>query len=110
MTHAPLPSPSSTARRLAARDREFRRLRILSLASAGRRYAAIGRQGAIARARLLAKLNALAEPIKRRRALYGDAPQGEAGQPTAETALDAADGPDFVDDPAAPSSAGLDIA
>ena len=62
MTHAPLPSPSSTARRLAARDREFRRLRILAMVQAGWSY------------------------------------------------LDATDSFDFVDDPAAPSSAGLDVA
>jgi hypothetical protein len=166
VTRAPLPSPSATARRLAARDREFRRLRILAMAPAGWSYAAIGREEAIsrervrqivaqafeagenetklvharapiarlepalrlaarcvtdgdlaaidrllrvldrldryaaidgadpaydenARERLLTKLNAMAENIKRHRELHGDAPPGEDDSPIAEAALDA---------------------
>ena len=166
MTHAPLPSPSSTARRLAARDREFRRLRILAMVQAGWSYAAIGREEAISRERvrqivaqafeagesetklvharvqiarlepalrlaarsvadgdlaaidrllrvldrldrysaidgaeaaydeggrerLLAKLNSMAENIKRHREIHGDGPPGEDDSPIAEAALDA---------------------
>ena len=62
MTEAPLRSPSAAGRRRAAREREFRRLRILAMVQAGWSY------------------------------------------------LDATDSFDFVDDPAAPSSAGLDVA
>jgi hypothetical protein len=42
-----------------------------------------------ARERLLAKLNAMAENIKRRRELHGEAPPGEDDSPIAEPALDA---------------------
>ena len=52
----------------------------------------------------------MAENVMRRQELRGDAAPGAADSTIAETALDATDGPDFVDDPAAPSSAGLDIA
>ena len=52
MTQAPLPCPSATARRRAARDREFRRIRILAMAPAGWSYAAIGREEAISRERV----------------------------------------------------------
>jgi hypothetical protein len=166
VTHAPLPTPSATARRLAARDREFRRIRILAMLQAGWSYAAIGREEAISRERvrqivaqaleagdsetklvharvqiarlepalrlaarsvadgelaaidrllrvldrldryaavdgaeaaydeggrerLLAKLNAMAENIKRHRELHGDAPPDEDDSPIAEAALDA---------------------
>ena len=58
-----------------------------------------------ARERLLAKLNAMAENIKRRRELHGEAAPGETDSTEAEAALDATHSPDFVDDPAAPSSA-----
>jgi hypothetical protein len=51
MTDASLPSPSSTGRRRAAREREYRRLRILAMAPAGWSYAAIGREAAISRER-----------------------------------------------------------
>ena len=51
MTDASLPSPSSTGRRRAAREREYRRLRILAMAPAGWSYAAIGREEAISRER-----------------------------------------------------------
>jgi len=51
MTVASLPSPSSTGRRSAAREREYRRLRILAMAPAGRSAAAIGREAATARER-----------------------------------------------------------
>ena len=67
-------SPSSTGRRRAARGREYRQLRILAMAPAGWSYAAIGREAAIARERLLAKLNAMAETIQRRRERHGEAP------------------------------------
>jgi hypothetical protein len=46
MTDASLP-PSSTGRRRAAREREYRRLRILAMAPAGSSYAAIGSEAAI---------------------------------------------------------------
>jgi hypothetical protein len=91
-------------------DREFRRSRILAMASAGWRHAAIGREGAIARERLLTKLNAMAETVKRRRELHGAAPPGEDDSPIAQAALAGTESHDFIDDPAAPSSAGLDIA
>ncbi len=52
MNEASLPSPSSTDRRRAARDREFRRIRILAMAPAGWSYAAIGREEAISRERV----------------------------------------------------------
>ena len=166
MTEASLPSPSSTARRPAAKDREFRRIRILAMVQAGWSYAAIGREEAISRERvrqivaqaleagdsetklvharvqiarlepalrlaarsvadgelaaidrllrvldrldryaavdgaeaaydeggrerLLAKLNAMAENIKRHRELHGDAPPDDDDSPIAEAALDA---------------------
>ena len=50
MTDASLP-PSSTGRRRAAREREYRRLRILAMAPAGSSYAAIGSEEAISRER-----------------------------------------------------------
>ena len=187
MTHTPLSTPSSSGRRRAARDREFRRLRILAMVQAGWSYAAIGREEAISRERvrqivaqaleagdnetklvharvqiarlepalrlaarsvadgdlaaidrllrvldrldrycavegaatsedeggrekLLAKLNAMAERlIAARRSGLVDA-DGRPRQGDGEAALDAADSPDFVDDPAAPASAGLDVA
>jgi hypothetical protein len=52
MTQAPLPSPSTTCRRRATREREFRRIRILAMAPAGWSYAAIGREEAISRERV----------------------------------------------------------
>jgi hypothetical protein len=45
---------------------------------------------------------------KRRRERHGEAAPGEADSTDAEAALDATDRLDFVDDPAAPSSAWLD--
>ncbi len=60
------------------------------------------------RERLLAKLNAVAERlVAARRSGLVDA-DGRPRSGDGEAALDAADNPDFVDDPAAPSSAGLD--
>jgi len=62
------------------------------------------------RERLLAKLNAMAERMMAaRRSGLVDA-DGRPRQGDGEAALDAADSPDFVDEPAAPSSAGLDVA
>ena len=62
------------------------------------------------RERLLAKLNAMAERmIAARKSGLVDA-DGRPRPRDGEAALDAADSPDFVDDPAAPSSAGLDVA
>jgi DNA-binding Lrp family transcriptional regulator len=62
------------------------------------------------REKLLAKLNAMAERlIAARRSGLVDA-DGRPRQGDGEAALDAADSPDFVDDPAAPASAGLDVA
>ena len=58
----------------------------------------------------LAKLNGMVENLERRRELHGEAAPGETDSTEAEAALDATDSPDFVDDPAAPSSARLDIA
>ncbi len=52
-------------------------------------YAAIGREAAIARERLLAKLNAMAETIQRRRERHGEAPPDASDPPIAEAALDA---------------------
>ena len=52
MTETPLASPSSTGRRRAARQREFRRLRILAMVQTGWSYAAIGREEAISRERV----------------------------------------------------------
>ena len=52
MTEASLPSPSATTRRRAAREREFRRIRILAMVQAGWSYAAIGREEAISRERV----------------------------------------------------------
>jgi hypothetical protein len=52
MTHAPLPSPPTTGRRRATREREFRRLRILAMAATGWSYAAIGREEAVSRERV----------------------------------------------------------
>ena len=90
MTQTPPASPSSPARRRAAREREFRNLG--------------------ARERLLAKLNAMAERrIATRRAGLVDA-DGRPRQGDNEAALDVTDGPNFIADPAAASSAGLDIA
>jgi hypothetical protein len=78
------------------------------------RYAAIDAADAAdrggGRKRRLAKLNAMAENLEQRRERHGEAAPGEADSTDAEAALDATDSPDFVDDPAAPSSAGLDIA
>jgi hypothetical protein len=62
------------------------------------------------REKLLSKLNAMAERmIAARRSGLVDA-DGRPRQRDGEAALDATDSPDFVDDPAAPSSAGLDVA
>ena len=62
------------------------------------------------RERLLAKLNAMAERmIAARRSGLVDA-DGRSPPGDGEAALDAADSPDFVGDPDAPSSAGLDVA
>jgi hypothetical protein len=52
MTEASLPTPSATTRRRAAREREFRRIRILAMVQAGWSYAAIGREEAISRERV----------------------------------------------------------
>ncbi len=78
------------------------------------RYSAV--EGAAAsedaggRERLLAKLDAMAERlIAARRSGLVDA-EGRPRSRDGEAALDAADSPDFVDDPDAPSSAGLDVA
>ena len=110
MTDAPLRSPSSPARRRAARVRKFGHIRILAMAPAGWFYAAIGRDDASALERLLAKLNAMAErTIATRRAGPVDA-DGRPRQRDDEATLDVTDGPDFIADPAAASSAGLDIA
>ena len=60
------------------------------------------------RERLLAKVNAMAERmIAARRSGLVDA-DGRPRRRDGEAALDATDGPDFVDDPDAPASAGLD--
>ena len=62
------------------------------------------------RERLLAKLNAMAERmIAARQSGLVDA-EGRPRPRGAEATLDAADSPDFVEEPAAPSSAGLDVA
>ncbi len=62
------------------------------------------------RERLLAKLNAMAERmVAARRSGLADA-DGRPRSGDGEVALDATDSPDFVDDPDAPSSAGLDVA
>ena len=62
------------------------------------------------RERLLAKLNAMAERmVAARRSGLVDA-DGRSPPGDGEAALDAADSPDFVGDPDAPSSAGLDVA
>ena len=62
------------------------------------------------REKLLAKLNAMAERmVAARRSGLVDA-DGRLHPRDGETALDAADDSDFVDDPAAPSSAGPDEA
>jgi len=78
------------------------------------RYSAV--EGAAAsedaggREKLLAKLNAMAERmIAARQSGLVDA-DGRPRRHDGEPALDATDSPDFVDDPAAPSSAGLDVA
>ena len=52
MTEAPLPSPSATTRRRATREREFRRISILTMVQSGWSYAAIGREEAISRERV----------------------------------------------------------
>jgi hypothetical protein len=52
VTPTPLPSPPAATRRHAARDREFRRLRILAMVQGGWSYAAIGREEAISRERV----------------------------------------------------------
>jgi hypothetical protein len=63
-----------------------------------------------ARERLLAKLNAMAERlVAARRSGLVDA-DGRPRPGDGEATLDAADSPDFVDDPDAASSAGLDAA
>jgi hypothetical protein len=46
----------------------------------------------------------------RRSRIVATARSGEAESPVAETALDAEERSDFVDEPGAPSSAGLDAA
>jgi hypothetical protein len=62
------------------------------------------------RERLLAKLNAMAERmVAARRSGLADA-DGRPRPRDGEAALDVADSPDFVDEPDAPSSAGLDVA
>jgi len=63
-----------------------------------------------AREKLLAKLDAMAERMiaARRSGLVGA--DGRPRPRDGEAALDAADSPDFVDDPAAPASAALDAA
>jgi Homeodomain-like domain len=62
------------------------------------------------REKLLSKLNTMAERmIAERRSGLVDA-DGRPRQGDGEAALDAADNPDFVDDLAVPSSAGLDVA
>ena len=78
------------------------------------RYSAV--EGAVtseyagSREKLLSKLNSMAERmIAARRSGLVDA-DGRPCPGDGETALDATDSPDFVDDLAAPSSAGLDVA
>jgi DNA-binding Lrp family transcriptional regulator len=62
------------------------------------------------RERLLARLNAMAEGLVAAR-WPGLVDADERPRPRdAEAALDATDSPDFVDEPDAPSSAGLDVA
>jgi hypothetical protein len=60
------------------------------------------------RERLLAKLNAMAERMIAARRSGLVAADGRPRPRDGEAALDATDSPDFVDDPDAPSSAGLD--
>jgi hypothetical protein len=62
------------------------------------------------RERLLAKLNAMAERMVAARSSGLADADGRPRSGDGEAALDAADSPDFVDDPDAPSSAGLDVA
>ena len=99
------PSPRATS---AAIDRLLRVLDRLD------RYSAVEgaatSEDAGGREKLLAKLNAMAERmIAARQSGLVDA-DGRPRPGAGEAALDAADSPDFVDDPAAPSSAGLDVA
>ena len=74
-----------------AQEREFRRSRILAKVQASWSYAAIdGADGtAGAGAKLLAKLNAVAEDVMRRRERHRGAAPGEAESTIAEAALDA---------------------
>jgi len=100
--------PAAPPAPAAARD--LRRLRILASLQAGLSYAAIGRAEGLSRERLMAKLNAMAERmIAARKSGLVDA-YGRPCQQDDEVALDAADSSDFIDEPAAPSSAGLDAA
>ena len=92
------------ALRLAARsvaDGELSAIdRLLRVLDRLDRYAALdGAEAAYdegGRERLLAKLNAMAENIKRHRELHGDAPPGEDDSPIAEAALDAPQAIEFV--------------
>jgi hypothetical protein len=93
---------------LAAIDRLLRVLDRLDRYSAVEGAAASADSGG--RERLLAKLNMMAERlVAARRSGLVDA-DGRPRPGDGEAALDAADSPDFVDEPAAPSSAGLDAA
>jgi DNA-binding Lrp family transcriptional regulator len=93
---------------LAAIDRLLRVLDRLDRYSAVEGAADSYHEGG--RARLLAKLNTMAERmIASRKPGLVDA-VGGSRQDAGETALDAADSSDFVDEPAAASSAGLDAA
>ena len=93
---------------LAAIDRLLRVLDRLDRYSAVEGAADSYHEGG--RARLLAKLNTMAKRmIASRKPGLVDADAGSR-QDAGETALDAADSSDFVDEPAAASSAGLDAA
>jgi len=105
LTDASLPSLSSTGRRHAVREREYRRLRILAMAPAGWSYAAIGSEEAISGERA-PQIDAQtfeageSETALRLRTPSGAGSatatrrRGEADSPTAEAALDA---PQVVD-------------
>ena len=100
--------PAAPPAPAAARD--LRRLRILASLQAGLSYAAIGRAEGLSRERLLAKLNAMAERMIAARTPGPVEADGRPCQQDGEAALDATDSHDFIDEPAASSSAGLDAA